>query len=62
MYHFNCYLPDRHQQMLRTVSDRAEMTYSELIRRMLDYCSQGDVLNKIVPSMSGQWGTELKAS
>lgn len=54
MYHYNFYLTDPQKENLWRWAERADVPIADLLRRMVDHCSQGHVLDQIVPSMSGQ--------
>jgi hypothetical protein len=49
----NFILPDRYAQELRQVAQQTGLTLTEVLRRMMDHCLQGPVLNQLVPCMSG---------
>jgi hypothetical protein len=59
MPHGNFYLPERQDNGLRSVAQQAGLSYSELLRRMVDQCLQTTTLNVIVPAMSGKIQVEL---
>lgn len=57
MRHLNVQVPDRHRDKMETLQSQTGLTLSELMRRMFDYCLQPQVLNMLVPCMSGQMQT-----
>lgn len=52
--HFNLLIPERQWEHLSNISTQTEIKISELMRRILDYGLKQQVLNEIIPSMSGQ--------
>lgn len=54
MYHFNFYLPERQMQRLRSVSSQTDLSVSELMRLMFEHGLQPKVLNRLLPTCSGQ--------
>ena len=57
MWHFNTKLPDHQENAIKRLKEQVGLTYSELVRRMFDYSLRPQVLNEIIPSMSGQLGS-----
>lgn len=60
MPHANFFLPERQDAGLRSVAEQTGLSYSELLRRMVDNCLQSQTLNQLVPSMSGKIHLELQ--
>lgn len=46
-------IPDPQQEALNWLSDKTDLSFSELMRRWIDYGLQETVLNEVIPSMSG---------
>ncbi len=47
-------MPDRQRDGLRVVSVETGLSVAEILRRMVDFCFRDEVLNQLVPCMSGQ--------
>jgi len=58
MYHFNCFILERHIEILRRVSREAEVPIGELVRRILDDNLHACALDRLLPCMSGHWSLE----
>ncbi len=54
MQRINHFVPERHVEQFRSLARQTEIPVAELMRRMFDFCLKPDVINVIVPSMSGQ--------
>ena len=50
----NYMVGEHHDQVLHQLSAQTGTSMSEWVRRMLDYCTQPQVLNTMVPCLSGQ--------
>lgn len=53
MERLNFFFPGRQAEGLRSLAHQTELSSSELLRRMVDYCLKGNVLNELVPQLSG---------
>lgn len=56
----NQFLLERQLEQFKTLSELTEISVSELMRRMFDHCLRADVLNTIVPAMSGHMEISLQ--
>ncbi len=54
MRRFNQYMPERQIEQFRALAQQTEIPVSELMRRMFDHCFREEVLNTIVPALSGR--------
>lgn len=54
MRRFNQFLPERMIEEVHSISESTQVSQSEVIRRMLDYCFREEVLNEVFPVQSGQ--------
>ncbi len=54
MQRINHFVPERHVEQFRSLARQTEIPVAELMRRMFDFCLQKEVLDRIMPSMSGQ--------
>lgn len=50
---FNLYLTNDEKKSLSILSDKSGLKKAELMRRMIDYCFQDWVLDKLIPHVSG---------
>lgn len=48
------FVGDRQHEALKRSAQAVDLTGSELLRRMLDYCCRPVVLGELVPAMSGR--------
>lgn len=46
-------MADRQKESLRLVAGQVQLPMAEVLRRFLDHCLQGQVLNMVFPAMSG---------
>ena len=53
MVRFDLYVTSQQREEIRIRSEQTGLTAAELLRRMMDYCSQETVMNQLVPNMSG---------
>lgn len=53
MSRFCLYLLDRQIDQMQQVKDKTEFSISEITRRFFDHCLQTNVLQELVPTMSG---------
>ncbi len=44
----------RRKEQLRLVAEQADVPMGELLRRMIDHCTQPHILAEILPHLSGQ--------
>lgn len=54
MYHFNGYFDDRQGDYLQRMKQNTGIGISEYLRRLLDYSIREEIVNELVPAMSGQ--------
>lgn len=54
-YHLNLICPPGMGTTLHRVSEQSQLSISDLVRRMVDYCVKEPILNEVVPCMSGQF-------
>jgi hypothetical protein len=59
-HRFCIFLEHRQADSIAAVADQAGMTQAELLRRIIDHGLQEQVLNALVPPMSGQMSTSLR--
>jgi hypothetical protein len=57
---FNHFWSERQADTLELLKEQTGLTKSEIIRRMFDYCCSAEVLNTLVPAMSGHLRVEGK--
>ena len=60
MVRLNFCFTERENQALRGIAANAGIVMSDLVRRMVDHCSQGRVLDEMFPHMSGQGIEKLR--
>ena len=49
----NVVLASRHQEALYWLAHKTQLSKSDIVRRMIDYCSQSTVLDLLIPCLSG---------
>jgi hypothetical protein len=53
------HLRERHLDFLRVVAGNTELSQAEILRRIIDRSSVPDVVNDLIPCMSGRILTEI---
>ena len=46
--------PERQHRDFQSLKEQTELSIAELMRRMFDHCLQTNLMNEIVPNMSGR--------
>lgn len=53
--------PTEHRmQSLKSLSQQADLSVAELLRRMIDHCTSPKVVNEFFPTLSGQIHLDTK--
>ena len=53
MPRYNFTMPERYKDILRVLADTTGLPESEILRRMIDFCSDHRVVDELVPTVSG---------
>ena len=55
MIRFDLFLTERQRDLLKRGAEQTGLTAAEILRRMIDHCSQEHVMNAVAPNVSGSF-------